>query len=205
MLYVNSYRLLEHRLQLLHKTEVEDVPLGLCEFQVTIARALAKYMYLRRVVRRGGLEYAAVSPHHHHPLKAVLPRAAQGWPPVRIPEPFGCSARNALLIYTPHNRCSGPASVRRGQGSAAVRPRQEKALAQGRDARFPDNGDGYQGERRPHLRLGPHGVPPLRQVSGAEEREAQSKAQSKAQRASTRRRTTQQALQATQARLGVPW
>jgi len=40
--YIHVYRLLESRLVLLHKTEVEDVPMGLCAFQGRLLAGVGK-------------------------------------------------------------------------------------------------------------------------------------------------------------------
>jgi splicing factor 3B subunit 3 len=44
--FIRVYRLLDKRLQLLHKTEVEDVPLALCEFQGRLLAGVGKTLRL---------------------------------------------------------------------------------------------------------------------------------------------------------------
>ena len=44
--YIHVYRLLENRLQLLHKTELEDIPLAVCEFQGKLLVGVGKSLRL---------------------------------------------------------------------------------------------------------------------------------------------------------------
>jgi splicing factor 3B subunit 3 len=50
--YINVYRLLDSRLQLLHQTEVEDVPLSMCEFQGKLLAGVGKSLRLYELGKR---------------------------------------------------------------------------------------------------------------------------------------------------------
>jgi splicing factor 3B subunit 3 len=50
--YIHVYRLIENRLQLLHKTEVEDVPLAIIEFQGKLLVGVGKTLRLYELVKK---------------------------------------------------------------------------------------------------------------------------------------------------------